>query len=64
MSIDPQTSIAVDVTIKDAATGRVVRKFAGYGSSFHMSYTMYSFAGRLSNACYALAYEIYMQMTE
>jgi hypothetical protein len=62
--IDPQTSIVADVTIRDAATGKLVKQFASYGTSFHMSYSMYTFAGRLNNACYALAYEIYMQMTE
>jgi len=62
--IDPQSSIVVDVTIRDATTGKLVKQFASYGTSFHMSYSMYSFAGRLNNACYALAYDIYMQMTE
>ena len=64
VAIDPQASIVVDVTVKDAATGRIVKKFASYGTSFHMSYSMYAFTGKLNNACYALAYEIYMQMTE
>lgn len=63
-SIDPQSSIAVDITIKNAATGKVIERFPCYGTSFHMSYSMYSFAGRLNNACYALAYEIYQKMTE
>lgn len=62
--IDPQTSIVADVAIMDAATGGVVKRFPAYGTSFHMSYSMYAFTGRLNNACYALAYEIYMQMTE
>lgn len=62
--IDPQTSIVTDVEIKDATTGKTIKKFAGYGTSFHMSYSMYTFAGRLNNSCYALAYEIYMQMTD
>jgi len=64
VSIDPQNSIVADITIKDAVSGRVLKRFATYGTSFHMSYSMSSFAGRLNNACYALAYEIYMQMTE
>jgi hypothetical protein len=62
--IDPQTSIVADVTIIDAAAGNVVKQFSAYGTSFHMSYSMYAFAGRLNNACYALAYEIYIRMTE
>ncbi len=63
-AIDPQTSIVADISIRDMGTGRVVTKFSAYGTSFHMSYSMYSFAGKLNNACYALAYEIYTQMTE
>ncbi len=64
VNIDPQNSIVADIAIKDASTGRLLKKFSSYGTSFHMSYSMYSLAGRLNNACYALAYEIYMQMTE
>ncbi len=64
VTIDPQTSIVADISIRDRGTGRVVKKFPAYGTSFHMSYSMYSFAGKLNNACYALAYEIYTQMTE
>jgi hypothetical protein len=63
-AIDPQTSIVADISIRDMGTGKVVTKFSAYGTSFHMSYSMYSFAGKLNNACYALAYEIYTQMTE
>lgn len=64
VNIDPQASIVTDVEIKDASTGKLLKKFSSYGTSFQMSYSMYSFAGRLNNACYALAYDIYMQMTE
>lgn len=62
--IDPQASIVADVTIRDAVTGKIVKQFSAYGTSMHMSFSMYLFTGKLNNACYALAYEIYMQMTE
>lgn len=63
-SIDQNNSIVVDVIIKDAMSGKILKRFAAYGTSFSMSFSMYSFTGRLNNSCYAIAYEIYQQITE
>lgn len=64
VAIDPQTSIVADISIKDGTSGKVIKKFTSYGTSFNISYSMYAFIGRLNNACYALAYDIYVQMTD
>jgi hypothetical protein len=59
-----QNSISTKVEIIDTNTGNIIQKFNSYATSFHASYSVYSFEGRLNNACYALAYDVHYYMTK
>ena len=60
-------SSTVDVTITDATSGKVRKKFSSYGTSFNlggMGFGMMSFSGRLNNSMYAHAYNIYKELID